>query len=229
MALSGTYAFNPPASDLVLNALSRNQITGSQITTDHLSRAATEANLAMVRYGNLQPNWWKSELTSVSLVSGTATYTLDASVVDIIIIYLSVTSGGVTTDRVLGPISTVEYNSFPQKDIAGTPTSFYFNRQITPQVTFWPVPDDNSTFVAKIQILRQFQDTSLKSGLNADLPWRWLDAYSWEITARMAAHFKPEFFEKWDAIATRSWSEAASEDSENVNIYVTPGMSGYYR
>lgn len=229
MTSTATYNFNPAASNLILNAFSRNQITGSQITTEHLVRADMEANLALVRYGNLQPNLWESSLTSLPLSAGTATYTLSNTVVDILIVYLSITQGGVTTDRVLGPISTTEYASFPQKDIEGVPTSFWNNRLITPQITFWPVPDDTATYVAKIRHLVQLQDTSLKSGYTTDMPWRWLDAYGWEITARIAAHYKPEFFEKWDAIATRAWSEAAREDTENVNLYVTPGLSTYYR
>lgn len=229
MATTGTTAFNPSTSNIVLNALSRNQIRGSDITTEHLINADMEANLALVQFGSLQPNLWTSELGSVSLSAGTATYTLASTVTDITIIYLEMTQGGVTTDRVLGPISTTEYASFPNKTTEGVPTSFWFNRQITPTLTFWPVPDDTATYVAKYRYLRQTYDASAKSGYTMDLPWRWLDAYGWELTARMAVHYKPDFYEKWQAVADKKWIIAAGEDVENVNMYLTPGLSTYYR
>lgn len=229
MATTGTTAFNPATSNIVLNALSRNQIRGSDITTEHLIQADMEANLALVKLGNKQPNLWTSELGSLSLSSGTATYSLASTVTDITIIYLSVTSGGVTTDRVLGPISTTEYASFPNKTVEGVPTSFWFNRQITPQLTFWPVPDDNATYVAKYRYLRQTYDASAKSGYTMDLPWRWLDAFGDELTARLARHYKPELYQVHKAIADESWMTAAGEDTENVSLYLTPGLSTYYR
>lgn len=229
MATTATTAFNPATSNLVLTALSRNQIRGPQIMTEHLIQASTEANLVQVKFSNKQPNLWTSTLDTETLVAGTTTYTLDRSVIDILICYLSVTSGGVTTDRVLGPLSTTEYASFPDKTVQGVPTSFWFNRQITPQITVWPVPDDQATYTLKYQYLRQTYDASLKSGYTQDLPYRWLDAFCDDLTARLSRHFKPENYATWKAVADESWLDAASEDTEDVPLYVTPGLSGYYR
>ncbi len=229
MTSTGTFAFNPATSDLVLNAFSRIQLTGSQITTEHLVRASTEANLSLVKLSNKQPNLWTSQLGSQSLTQGTATYTLDASVVDILILYLAVTQGGVTTDRVLGPVSTTEYAAYPNKTVQGPPTSFWFDRQITPQLTFWPVPDNTATYVAKYRYVKQIQDASLRSGYTMDLPYRWFDAFSDDLTARLARHYKPEMYATYKAIADESWNDAAGEDMENVNLYINPGLGSYYR
>lgn len=229
MTTTGTTAFNPATSDFVLNALSNVQISGSQIATEHLVRAATEANLALVKLSNKQPNLWSSSLGSQTLTAGTATYTLSSTVVDILIIYLAVTSGGVTTDRVLGPVSTTEYAAFPQKDVQGVPTAFWFDRQITPQLTFWPVPDSNATYVAKYRYVRQLYDASAKSGYTMDVPYRWLDWFNDELTARLAKKYKPELYMNLKAVADESWNDAAGEDTENVSMILTPGLGSYYR
>lgn len=229
MTATGTTSFNPASSDLILNAFSRIQIKGSELMTEHLLRAETEANLALVKLGNKQPNLWTSTLGTQVLTAGTPTYTLDSSVIALLICYLSVTSGGVTTDRVLGPLSTTEYASFPDKTTQGVPTSFWFDRTITPQLTFWPVPDDQSTYTAKYRYVRQIYDVSAKSGLTMDLPWRWFDAFSDELTARLSRHFRPDQYQMHKAIADESWNDAAGEDTEDVNMYITPGLSGFYR
>jgi hypothetical protein len=229
MTTTGTTSFAPATSGLVLTALSRNQISGSAITTEHLVQAATEVNLIQVKYSNKQPNLFLSDLTQLSLTAGTATYTLPATVVDIIIIYMTTTLGGVSTDRVLGPLSTVEYAAFPNKTTQGPPTSFWFNRLATPQLTVWPVPDDTATYTLNYRFLRQAYDASLKSGTTLDMPYRWLDAYGWELTARMAAHYKPEMFNQWQGVADSSWRDAAGEDTEAVSLYLSPGLGGYYR
>lgn len=229
MATTGTNAFNPATSDLVLNAFSRIQLRGAQLTTEHLTRASTEANLSLVKLGNKQPNLWTSTLGTQALTASTATYTLDPTVIAILICYLSVTSGGVTTDRVLGPVSTTEYASYPNKTTEGVPTSFWFNRQSTPQITFWPVPDDTATYTAKFQYVRQIYDASLKGGYTMDLPWRWLDAFTADLAARLALHFKPELAAPYAALAEQAWSDAAGEDTEDVPFYVSPQIGGYYR
>lgn len=229
MTTTGTTAFNPGTGDLVLNAFSRIQLTSSMLTTEHLLRASTEANLSLVKLSNKQPNLWSSELGSQALSQGTPTYTLPITVVDIIICYLSVTSGGVTTDRVLGPISTTDYASFPDKTVQDYPTSFWFNRQITPQITMWPVPDGNATYTLKYRYLRQLYDAGLKSGTTMDLPYRYLDAFMSDLAYRLAMHFKPESAVLLKQVADEAWLDAASEDVEHVPMMVSPGLGGYYR
>jgi hypothetical protein len=229
MTSTGTTAFNPATSDLVLNAFSRIQITSSQLTTEHLVTADLEANLAQVKFANKQPNWWKSELVTQSLSFGSATYTLPARVVTIVLAYMTTVSGSSSTDRVITPISTSEYASYPNKTTQGAPTSFWFDRQITPQVTVWPVPDASSTYTLKLRVLSQMEDASGKSGYTPDFPYRWIDAFSDELTARLSRHFKPEQFQMHKAAAMESWEEAAAQDNEDVPIYVTPSISGYFR
>lgn len=228
MASSGTYNFNPAASDLVLNAYSRIGLRATELVAEHMSRAAQEFNLLMVEWSNRQVNLWTSELGTQALTAGTATYALPESLVTILIAYISVDDGaGSTQDRVITPLSASDYASMPNKLTEGYPTSYWLNRQIDPTVTLWPVPDDSATYTLKFRYARQVQDVVLPSGVQLDAPFRLLDAAISGLAYRLALHFRPEVQEQRLKDYDRAWGFAATQDTENVNFYIVPGLSGY--
>lgn len=230
MAASGTYAFAPSVGDLTLNAFGRIQIRRSELTQQHLADAATESNLLQVEFANRQPNLWTSELYEQVLTAGTATYTLPARMISPMAVYMNVDQGnGASFDRILGPISTFEYAALPDKTQQAQPTTFWYDRQIAPQVTLWPVPDDTATYTLKLRILSQIQDASTPSGVTPEVPYRWLDAWVSALAARLAAIYRPEIEAKRQADAERAWGIAAREDIEYVPMFISPGTGGYWR
>lgn len=229
MTSTGTTAFNPGAGDLVLNAFSRCGLTGSQLTTEHLLRAETEANLANVKFSNDQPNLWKNVLGSQVLTENDGNYVLDASVLSMIIVYLNINDGTNSNDRVLGPLSTTEWDAISDKTQTGPPTSYRFNRLITPEIDLWPIPDGNATYTLKYRYLKQIEDVSIKSGATLDVPWRWLDAFADELTWRLSRHYDKPNAAQNKIDANESWKLARSEDHEEVSaLYIMPGLGGYY-
>jgi hypothetical protein len=236
MATSGTYAFNPGGGDLALVALSLAQLRGPAIQQEHLFAAANESNLLQVEWSNKQPNLWKSELYTVALVEGTATYTLPARMISPMAVYVTTDTGDDTFDRILGPLSTFEYAAMPQKDTEAPPTTYWYNKQVAPQVTLWPVPDQSDTYTLKLQILSQIEDASLQGGVNVDLPYLWLDAWVKGLAARIAKHFPtlvikargPAALSEMDTEAAVAWKTAATQGIEEVPFFIQPGLSSYY-
>jgi len=229
MTSTGTTAYNPAASNLTMTAFGRIGIRRTEITPQHLADAENEANLTQVKLANRQPNLWTSALISTSMISGTATYELPASTIAIQAAYLSTTSGGVSTDRVVWPYSTFEYSAIPDKTQSGPPTSYWYNRQITPEITMWPVPDDSATYTLNLRVVRQIEDVSLASGATLDLPYRWLDVYVSELAYRLARIYAPDREAMRKADAAEAWADAAIEDQEDVPIYLQPSTDGYWR
>lgn len=230
MATSGTTSFNPSGADAVTMAYARIGIRRPAITTEHLTDALFESNLQMVEMSNLQPLLFKSETLTQALTEGTATYDLPARVVMILIAYVRITgSGGEPLDRVLGPMSTVEYQGIPAKTVEAPPTSYWFNRQVTPQVVLYPVPDGNGPYTLYMQCVSQIEDVALPSGVTLNLPYRYMDAYVSGLSARLARIHKPERLADARAEADRTWNIAATQDVENVPTYILPQVSGYYR
>jgi hypothetical protein len=228
MATSGTFNFAPSAADCVLNAYARLQIRATELTQQHLSDAANEANLLQVEFANRQPNLWTSELYTATLAASTATVTLPVRIITITAAYISTTSGSTTTDTIITPISASEYASYPVKLTEGVPNVFWYNRQATPQITLYPVPDDATTYTLALRVLAQQEDVSIASGTTLDLPYRWLDAFTAGLAARLAQIYKPEIAERLDMRAERAWSIAAKEDVEDVPLTIAPMIGGYY-
>ena len=125
MTASGTYSFNPSIGNLALSAYSRIQIRRPALLAEHLQDGARELNLALVRFGNSQPNLWTSEQQTVALVDGTTTYTLPARSVQILSAFIRTGSGSSQQDRIVWPASQYEYASFPNKNATGFPSVFW--------------------------------------------------------------------------------------------------------
>lgn len=229
MASSGTHDFNPSAADAMTLAYARIGIRRTAITQEHIADFVMESNFQLTEMANLQPLLWRSETITQALTESTATYTLVGRIVMILICFIRTTNSGVNQDRVLGPLSTVEYQSMPNKQTEAPPSSYWFNRQITPTITFWPVPDGNGPYTAYMQCVTQVQDTSLPNGVTLDLPYRFMDAYVSGCAARLARIHAPQQWALAREEAQRTWDIAATQDVENVPFYLVPGLSSYTR
>jgi hypothetical protein len=227
MTSSGTYNYALTNANAVLASFARLQIKRTMIGQEHLADAANEANLLAIEFANKQPNLWTSELQTFSLTEGTATYDLPARTIMVLVCYLRTGSGASQNDRLLFPISTYEYASYPNKNEEGFPSVFWFDRQISPTITFWQVPDASSTYTAELQCVRQIQDINLPSGETPDLPYRFLDAFVAGLAYRLSRSHAPQLEATRKADYDEAWAIAATQDTENVNMSLIPGLSSY--
>ncbi len=212
----------------MLTAFGRIGIRRTEITAQHLADAENEANLLQVTLASKQPNLWTDELYTQTLTASTASYTLNARLIAIQAAYLTTTSGGVSTDRILWPLSTFEYAALPDKTQEAPPNSYWYQRLATPVIYMWPVPDSSATYTLKLRVCRQIQDVSLVSGTTLDLPYRWLDVYVADLAHRLSRIYAPdkEMVRKQDSID--AWANAATEDQEKVPLYIVPQTQSYW-
>lgn len=227
MTTSGTTNFDPSLGDITINAFGRIQVRRSEILTQHLIDAQFEANLLLARFNDLQPNLWVVDLQTTVLVQGTATYTVAIDTALILDAYISY--GSPTTDRIISPISRTEYASYPNKAQQGTPTVFWFDRLTAPTVTLWMVPDGNGPYTLKYYRVRRIQDSVLANATTVEMPFLWLDAYTAALAHRLSRIYAPQLEQIRKADADEAWQLAAAQDLENVPMYITPGLSGYWR
>lgn len=229
MASSGLYSFAPALGSLTQYALGLAGVRRSAILQEHIEDARMAANLILVAWSNLQLNLWEVGLISTPLVQGTATYSVDPSVVMILDAYVSTTAAGITTDRIIRPLSRTEYASLPNKAQQGLPTSFWFDRLIAPTLTLWLVPDNNGPYTLNTYVVRTSQDSVMAGNISVDIQKRFLDAYVWALAARLAVTYGPERAQSLAQQAEKSWAEAAAQDVENTSISVVPMLNSYYR
>ena len=228
MTTSGTYAYSPSAGELGLTAFRRIGVHGHELTSQHMSELRNAANLLLAEWSNQTPNLWEVGLQTQALTAGTATYSVNANTVMMLDVYVTYGSG-TTTDRILMPISRTEYASYPNKTQQGVPTVFWFNRIIAPTFTLYPVPDNTFSYTVNYYSVRQTQDVNVSGADTPEIPYRFLDAFTAGLAWKLAEIFRPELEDKLYARYMRAWGIAATQDTEGVPLYLTPGLSGYWR
>lgn len=223
MTTSGQTSFDPTLGELVVQAFGRIGVRRTELLASHMNDGRMAANLVQSEWSNRQPYLFKVRLISTPLTQGTATYACSVAVVNITDLYINY--GG--SDRILGSISRSDYAAIPTKTQQGPPNQYWFDRQITPSITFWPVPND-STYTANYFCTKQFDDADLANGRTADLPYRFMDAFVGAVAWRLANVYRPELSGQMAQDAERSWQIAATQDVEDTPMYITPDMSGYW-
>jgi hypothetical protein len=229
MASSGTYAFSLNNGEAVISAFERCQLRLPSLRQEHWRSARVEMNLLLTDWSNRQVNLWKVEQISLTLVDGTATYDVPARVVMILDAYLTQNNGETNqTDLYITPISRTDYASYASKFTSGNPTSYWFDRTISPTVTTWPVINTTG-YVLNYYACVQVQDAALTSGQTPDIPYLWNDALVAGLSHRLARIYAPQLEAQRKTDAMEAWTVAATQNTENVSVKLSPNLGRYYR
>lgn len=226
MTTSGTYTFNPSLGEIVLYAYQNIGVRPTAVLQEHMESARMAMNMMLARWSNQGVNLWCVDLVTVPLVEGQTTYAVDGNTIMVLDAYTT-TDGGI--DRVIMPISRTEYASYPNKAQQGFPTSYWYDRLVSPTLTLWPVPDGSSATILKYYRVRQVQDANLQNGENVEIPYRWLEAVADGLTYRLARIWQPQMAPALKGQADESYQIAATQDVETVPTYISPMLSGYFR
>ena len=93
------------------------------------------------------------------------------------------------------------------------------DKQYTPTVYFWNVPDKTYTLV--YWAVNQLDDISA-SNEDADVPYRWSDCICAGLASKLSLKFAPEKFQILNEMYERSFNFAASSDNDGVSLRVQP-------
>ena len=133
------------------------------------------------------------------------------------------------TDRIMWPFSRVDWSNLPNKTVQGFPTNFYYDRQINPSVTLWPVPNGSGPYQLLYNRTTQPQDANPQGAQTPFLPYRFLESFHADVTAHMAIKWAQPIAKDLIAYAADRWSEAAATDAEMVTTHIMPMLDSYYR
>ena len=224
---SNTYNFAPGIGELGLNALSRIQIRPPAITNDHMIAMRLEGNFLQAEWSNKGVTLWTVDQQTQALTQGTATYNVPANTIMILDAYIS--TGSPATNRYITPFSRTDFASLGNPTSQGFPTTFWFDRLIAPSLTLWPVPDGGGPYTLNYYRYRQIQDAEYVGGLNAEIPYTFLDAWSAGLAHRLSRHYAPSLEQIRKADAMEAFAIASAQNVENVPVYIQPMISNYYR
>lgn len=133
-------------------------------------------------------------------------------------------------DRMLMPISRTDWAAIPNKtQTGGYPTSYWFDRTISPTVNLWLVPD--GTIVSELHYYRviQVMDANPQGTETADIPYRFQEALCAGLAYMLSIKWKPESAEGLKAYFSEVWAEAMKEDRERVVLNLSPQYGAYYQ
>jgi hypothetical protein len=143
-------------------------------------------------------------------------------------------------DFIMYPISRTEYASQANKFQQYRPTTFWFDRQVQPQIHFWNDPDNAFPYVFNLYVMQQPDDAVVGGGVGVGVPFRWFDAFAAGLAVRLALKFPPPpasgvtlpmlKLEYDDPVGGNgALQKALREDIERVPLYLLGSFSGYYR
>jgi hypothetical protein len=219
--------FTPALSELALDAWERVGKQAGDLTVTHINSMRRSMNLVLARWANRGINLWRVAQVSLPLLPGVATYTLDPATIEMLDTYISTSYAGITTDTIITPMSRDTFAALPYKLQPGRPLLYWFDRTITPSVTLWPVPD--IAYTMPYFAFSQIADADAASGNAANLPYRFLEAFTAALAAHLAIKWAdPQRAEALDAYADKTWEEASDEDREKVTLSMAPDFGAYF-
>jgi|TARA_R110002020_G_scaffold109632_1_gene253606 hypothetical protein len=215
MATSGTVAFRPNVEEIIAEAYDRCGLGAETRTGYQAVSARRSLNLLFSEWANRGINYWAVSQNTLTLSDGTTSYTLPVGTIDIID---AVIRDG-TTDQTINRVTISEYNEIPNKTTEGKPSQYMIDRQYTPVIYFWNVPD--KTYTLNYWAMNQLDDVTA-SNQDADVPYRWSDCICAGLASKLSMKYAPEKFQLLNEMYERSFNHASSSDNDGVSLRIQP-------
>jgi len=219
MTVSGSTDFELDVADYIEEAFER---CGLEVRTGYdLKTAKRSLNLMFADWANRGLNQWTIEQRTFTVTANDGDYTLDSDVIDIL--SLVVRRSGV--DYALDRVSRDEFLNIPTKTTQGRPTQFFVDRQITPNLKVWPLPE-NSTDVIVYNALTRLDDADDYTN-TLSVPFRFYPALAAGLAYYMSIKRAPDRMQMLKAIYEEEINRAMDEDRDRASFRVAPDLRNY--
>jgi hypothetical protein len=219
---SGVSTFNLEIVELIEEAYEQ---AGTELRSGYdIKTARRSLNLLALDWANRGYNLWTVEQGSISLVPGTASYSLPADTIDIVEMVIRTAAGSANTDISVSRIGMPTYATIPNKQTRGRPVQVWVDRQISPRVVVWPVPDSTTTYTLVYWRMRRMQDAGATGSLTFDIPERFLPCLIAGLAYKIALK-RPELMGRLQMLKDayeEQWLMASTEDREKVPVRFVP-------
>ena len=195
-----------------------------------LKTARRSLNIMTLEWQNRGLNLFTIEAGSLSLVAGTATYTLPSDTIDIIEHQLRTGSGTSQLDAHIERMSVSTYSQQGSKNVQGRPSQVYVQRNATDvQVTLWPVPDATTSYTLAYYRLKGIDGLSSGiGGATESIPPRFVPALVSGLAYYIAMK-KPEVADRVIPLQQeyeKQFAMAADQDQDRSTLRIVPFAIG---
>ena len=219
MTVSGSTDFELDVADYIEEAFER---CGLEVRTGYdLKTAKRSMNLMFADWANRGLNQWTIEQRTFTVTSNDGDYDLGTDVIDIL--SLVVRRSG--TDFAFDRISRDEYLNIPTKTTQSRPTQYFVDRQITPVLKMWPLPD-NSTDVVIYDALTRLDDADTYTN-TLGVPFRFYPALAAGLAYYISVKRAPDRMQMLKALYEEEINRAMDEDRDRASFRVAPDLRNY--
>jgi len=220
MTTSNSKDFDLDVAEYVEEAFER---CGLEVRTGYdLKTAKRSLNLMLADWANRGLNQWTIKQRTVAMVVGDGSYELGNDVIDV----LSVIVQRDGTDYSLDRLSRDGFLTIPNKATQGRVNQFFLDRQVTPVLNLWPVPN-NATDVVYYDALTRMDDADIYTN-TMDLPFRFYPCLAAGLAYYIALKRAPNRVQMLKAVYEEEFDRAATEDRDRSSFNVVPNYQ-YYR
>jgi|TARA_R110000796_G_scaffold56140_2_gene130332 hypothetical protein len=214
MAISGSTDFELDVSDYIEEAFER---CGLEVRTGYdLKTAKRSLNLMLAEWANRGLNSWTIAQRSQALTESDGEYNLGTDVIDILSLVLRRDG----TDYSLERLSRTGYLTIPTKTTTGRPSQFFLDRQLTPNLKVWPIPE-NSTDVIYYDALTRMDDADTFTN-TMDVPFRLYPCLAAGLAYYIAMKRAPQRIQVLKAVYDEELQRAFEEDRDRASFNVEP-------
>ena len=224
--MTSTYTFSLDLGDVMEEAFER---AGSELKSGYDYRTARRSlDLMFLEWQNRGVNLWTVKEGTQSLTSGTARYTLDGKILDIVEAFIRTDAGDTSsqTDQSLTRISVKQFAHLTNKLDSAKPLQYWFERSDSANsINLWPVPDSQETYTLVYYYIERIADTGANAGTNPEVPSRYLPC----LVAGLAYYLSLKKEESKDRIQLLKqlyedeWRIASDAHREKGSLYFVPG------
>jgi hypothetical protein len=219
MATSSSTNFELDVSDYIEEAFER---CGLEVKTGYdLKTAKRSLNLMLVEWSNRGLNQWTIVQRTQSLTVSDGEYSLNTDIIDIL-------SASVTRDGTSFPLERISRDAFltiPTKTTKGRPTQFFLDRQITPNLKIWPVPE-NTTDVIVYDALTRMDDADSYTN-TLEVPFRFYPCLAAGLAYYIAIKRAPDRIQLLKSVYEEEFDRAMAEDRDRASTTISPELRFY--
>ena len=219
MATSSSTNFELDVSDYIEEAFER---CGLEVKTGYdLKTAKRSLNLMLAEWSNRGLNQWTIVQRTQALVVSDGEYSIGTDVIDIL-------SAAVLRSGTYFPLERISrdaYLTIPTKTTKGRPTQFFLDRQITPNLKIWPVPE-NTTDVIYYDALTRMDDADSYTN-TLEVPFRFYPCLAAGLAYYIAIKRAPDRIQLLKSVYEEEFERAMAEDRDRSSFNVSPQL-GFY-
>ena len=228
MALSGSKDFEPDVAEYIEEAFER---CGLELRTGYdLQTARRSLNLMLAEWANRGLNQWTVTQKTVAMVKDDGTYNVDSTdataPIDVLDAFIRETIGGESNDLPLSRLSRAEFSNISTKGSTGKPNQFLIDKQSTPTITVWPIPDKSDTYTIYMNVLTRMDDVDAATN-TVDMPFRFYPCLAAGLAFYISLKKAPEKSMLLKQLYEEEFARALSQDEERASFHVAPNLRSY--